>query len=528
MKRKLIELWTRGKIPKPVILGSGVLLAAGAGLLLNIALWPETRGLAANGETALVRRGPLTISVTESGTIRPRQQVVLKNELDDPATILFVAPEGSIVKKGELVVELDTTQVETELVERRIRVQNDEAELVHAQENLKVVENQAQADEEQALLTLKFAEQDLEKYVEGEYPKLVKEAKARITLAREELTQAEETLKWSQILYDEKYLSQTELKQDELAFKKAKLNVELAESELELLQKYTYQRQIDQLKSDVRQAKLALERTRRLAAANLAQARASLSSREAELKEETDRLKDLEHELELAKIYAPIEGMVIYASSVRNRWRRNEEPIRTGTVVDERDDIIYLPTASEYDAAIKIPEVALNKVRPGMPVRLTVDALPKYRISGTVKSIAQLADAESRYLNPNLKLYETIIAIDSTEAPLRNGMSCRAEVIIEQYDDVVYIPLQALAWHQGAPAVYVVGEDGMALPRPVEPGLDNARFVHIRSGLKEGERVLLTPPLTESKAIPAVEETEEAPPEKEEDERAPSGPEDNT
>ena len=491
---------------------TGLLLSAVLVVILVVALAKPGEGVSrSEGDIAIVQRGDLTISVTESGTIKPREQQVLKNRLDDPASILFIVEEGTLVKKGDLLVELDVTRVENDLVERRIRLQNAEAGLIHAEENLKVVKNQAEADIDQAELNYRFAKQDLKKYEDGEYPKLVKEAEAKITLAQEELGQAEEKLKWSKILFEEKYLSQTELQQDELAAKKAKLNLELAESALDLLQRYTYQRQIDQLESDVKQTEMALERTKRMASANIAQADASLAASQAEFKEDSDRVKRLDREMENAKMYAPIDGMVIYASSVRDRWRRNEEPIRTGTVVDERDDIIYLPTASAYDATIKIPEVALNKVHTGMPVKITVDALPEASITGVVKSIAQLPDAESRYLNPNLKLYETTIAVDQTSAALRNGMSCRAEVIIEQYQDVLYVPLQSVVRLGGRTVVFKPGQGEEPEIQEVKIGLDNARFVHVLAGLSEGDRVLLTPPISPSHSRPV----EEKPPESE-------------
>ena len=490
--------------------------AAAIGLVIA-ATRPGGSTNASEADIAVVQRGDLTISVTESGTIKPRDQEVLKNRLDDPASILFIVEEGELVKKGDLLVELDVTRVENDLVERRIRLQNAEAELIHAEENLIVVKNQAEADIQQAELNFQFARQDLQKYEEGEYPKLVKEAEAKITLAQEELGQAEEKLKWSKVLFEEKYLSQTELQQDELAAKKVRLNLELAESALDLLETYTYQRQIDQLESDVKQAELALERTKRMAKANIAQAEARLAASRAEVKEDTDRVERLDREMENAKMYAPIDGMVIYASSVRERWRRNDDPIRTGTIVRERDDIIYLPTASEFDATIKIPEVALNKVHPGMPVKLTVDALPEANIGGVVKSIAQLPDAESRYLNPNLKLYETTIAVNPISASLRNGMSCRAEVIIEKYEDVLYVPLQAIVRLGGKTVVFQPGDEGQPVIQEVEVGLDNARFVHVIAGLAEGDRVLLTPPISpsaggleekpeESEPIPPLEE----------------------
>lgn len=454
-----------------------------------------------------VRKGPLTIKVVESGSIKPRKQIILKNETGDPAALIYVAEEGSHVKKGELVFEFDTTQLENDIVERRIRVRNDEADLIGARETLKVVKNQEEANVEQAQLNYKFAQQDLKKYEEGEYPKLLNEAKAKITLAEAELKQAEEDLKWSEILYKEKYLSESQYQQDQLVAQRRKLDLELAEAELELLKNYTYDRQMEQLKSDVSQAEKALERAKSLRSANIAQAEAELANREAELKEEQDRLARDERRLENARVTAPIDGTVLYATSVGNRWRRNDEPIDTGTVVDEEDEVIYLPTASEFNVEIKIPEVDLSKIETGMPVRISVDALPDVELNGVVTSIASLPDVDSRFLNPNLKLYDTVIEVGPSEAPLRNGMSALAEIEVEQYENVVYVPIQSVVRVAGIPTVYLVEEDGTISPRSVKLGLDNSRFVHIRSGLEGGELVLLAPPLQSTgEAGPAEEE----------------------
>jgi HlyD family secretion protein len=456
-----------------------------------------------------VQRGPLAINAVESGTIRPRRQIVLKNETEDPAAILFIVPEGKKVEAGELLVELDVTQLENDVVERRIRVQNDEADLIHAEENLKVVENQSEADLEQARLDFQFAQQDLQKYLEGEYPRLVKEAETKITLSQEELIRAQEDLRWSKVLREQEFLSQSELEQDELAAKKGQLNLELAQADLELLKEYTYPRQVAQLTSDVKQADMALERTQRLARANLAQAKAQLSARLAELAEEKSRLQRLEVQLSKAKIYAPIDGLVLYATSVREDWRRDAEPIAVGTMVREREEIVYLPTDAEFSVDIKITEVDLAKIKPGLTARVLVDAIPDRVLTGTVTEIAQLPDSQSRFLNPNLKLYETVIELANTDAPLRNGMSCRVEVTVDHYPDALFVPIQTVTRVVGQPVVYVADASGLVKPREVSIGLDNSRFIHITGGLDQGERILLAPPLTSSTRDDHAAETDD-------------------
>ena len=441
-----------------------------------------------------VKQGPLTISVTESGTIRPREQIIIKSEVEGQTLILFLIPEGTQVKKGDLLVELDATALQDQLVDQQIRVQNAEAAYIGARENLEVVKNQAQSDIDIAKLDYRFAKQDLEKYEEGEFPKLRKEADAEITMASEELSRSQEELKWSQILFDEEYLSQSDLTQDQLTAKKAELNLQLANADLDLLTTYTYERQMAEYQSNVKQTEMALERTNRKAAADIVQAEAELLANKSEFERETSKLKKNEEQIAKAKVYAPMDGLAIYATSVRSSFRGNNEPLEEGQSVRERQELVYLPTTAAYKVEVKIHESSLDKIRPGLPALVKIDALPGKRFTGHVTKIAPLPDSQSIFLNPDLKVYNTEVEIEGNGADLRNGMSCSAEIVVEQYEDATYIPIQAILRIGGKPSVYTAEGDHWE-PRPVEVGLDNNRVARIISGLKEGERVLLTPPL---------------------------------
>ena len=159
--------------------------------------------------TFVVKEGPLRISVSEPASITARDQKVIQCELEGQTTILRLVEEGAKVKKGDLLVELDSSRIEDTLVEQKIRVQNADAAFVRARENEAVAANQAKSDTSRAELDLQFAREDLSQYLEGEYPKQAMEAEARITLAKERLEQASETLRWSGKLLGEKYISQT-------------------------------------------------------------------------------------------------------------------------------------------------------------------------------------------------------------------------------------------------------------------------------------------------------------------------------
>jgi HlyD family secretion protein len=104
------------------------------------------------------------------------------------------------------------------------------------------------------------------------------------------------------------------------------------------------------------------------------------------------------------------------------------------------------------------------------------------------------------WLNPDLKVFSTEIYFDDDAVEVRTGMSCQVEIIVEEYADELYVPLQAVLRVGGKPTVYVAGSGGSE-PREVELGLDNNRMVRIVSGLKEGEKVLLAPPLSPSEIV---------------------------
>ncbi len=213
------------------------------------------------GELFTVKKEPLIITISESGTIKPINQIVLTNELEGMTRILYLIPESTQVKKGDLLVELETSELETQKINQEIQVKNADAALVQAEANLSITTNQADSDVAQAELNKEFAEMDLEKYMKGEYPQELEQTKANITIAEEELKRAKDRLEGSKKLAEKKFISQTDLEADELAAKQKEINLKLAEGKLKLLEEYTHPRRVKELKSNIEQTTKALERT---------------------------------------------------------------------------------------------------------------------------------------------------------------------------------------------------------------------------------------------------------------------------
>ncbi len=102
-------------------------IVAGVVLIAAVAVLASSFGTSGRGERQAVfkvRRGPLIISVTESGTIKNREEVEIKSQVEGRASILTLIPEGTQVKPGDLLVELDSSR-EPHRPNRPVRVRLD-------------------------------------------------------------------------------------------------------------------------------------------------------------------------------------------------------------------------------------------------------------------------------------------------------------------------------------------------------------------------------------------------------------------
>jgi HlyD family secretion protein len=154
------------------------------------ALWGPSE-LAGSDEGAPVHRGPLRISVVSSGNLVAADTVRLTSGVEGKTTILWLAPEGTEVREGDVVCELDATLLEEKRIEQSIRVGNAEAALVKASQARAIQVSQNRSDIEAASRAIEFATQDLQMFLEGEREVELEKSQQAIDLAREEAQRAQ-------------------------------------------------------------------------------------------------------------------------------------------------------------------------------------------------------------------------------------------------------------------------------------------------------------------------------------------------
>jgi len=465
-------------------------------LLLAAAAYGARQLFGEGGESeykgVLVRRGALDITVLETGNLKAAKSVSYRSEIEGRATILYLIEEGTLVEPGTLLVRLDASGLDDERVNQEIAVRNAQSARVKAEQELEIQKSQNTSDISVAERTLTFAIQDLEKYKEGDWPQQLKQASDDILLRQEELKRAEDTLEWSQQLFDDGFLTRTELEADQLAAQRATIQLEQAERAKELLEAYDYPREVASLEADVEEAERDLERVKLQAAARLVDYETDLQSKIRKLELEEEKYAKIEEQIANAEIVSDVSGMVVYYKE-QSRWGRNEDPIQEGTEVRERQELITIPSSDGMIIEASVHESVLEQVQVGQDVRITVDALPEREFKGRVRFKAVLPDQNSWWANPDLRVYRTEIEVVDPDPAMRPGMTCAVRVQVAHLPDVLHVPVQA-RFFRGEQAVVFVVEDDQIAVREVELGMFNESWIEVRSGLEEGEEVLLSVP----------------------------------
>jgi multidrug efflux pump subunit AcrA (membrane-fusion protein) len=338
----------------------------------------------------------------------------------------------------------------------------------------------------------KYASLDL--LGDGEAKQKIRKFDDDLQVAQKEFGQAKSTLEGTQRLFGKGFSTRTELANDEIKLENARLKVQTAETARGLFLKYEFPKSAEEFLSKYLEAVRELDRARKGAVSKLAQAEAKLKSAEGRYGLELRQRKELNDQLEKCLIHAKKPGLVVYGGGGEEMYYYgDQERIREGATVRERQAIITIPDMTKMAVKVKIHETYIKKVKKGQRVRITVDAFPDKVLEGEVIKVGVLPDSQNRWMNPDLKVYLTTIAITGVHDWVKPGMTAKAEIMVNRLPSVVYVPMQAVVPIEGKQYAYVVKPTGRE-KREVEVGEFNDEFIEIKKGLKEGEKVALQAP----------------------------------
>lgn len=355
-------------------------------------------------------------------------------------------------------------------------------------------DKEAESAEEITLPRIEFLSYlENDKLGDGEAQQKLRQLTNESLLHKSELTVAKQKLEGSERLAAKDFITKTTLDNDKVSYDKADLAVQTAETQLDLFKKYEFPKQAEQFLSLYEEALKKLQRTLRANRSRMAQAESRFNTAKRRYEVELARQEELERQFKAAVIKAPVPGLIAYGSHNNRNSYNNNDAIEEGAAVRFRQTLLTIPDMAAMSVSVSVHESQVKKVRLGQACRITVDAEPGKTLDGIVAQVAVLPDSTSSRYTPNLKVYPALIHITGTHDWLKPGMNAKVEIIVNQLDDILYVPVQSIEVENDHYFTYV--KDGGALSRrEVKTGQFNDEFIEITGGLKLGEEVALALP----------------------------------
>lgn len=188
-------------------------------------------------------------------------------------------------------------------------------------------------------------------------------------------------------------------------------------------------------------------------------------------------LSAINQQLEWSEARTPIPGIVTQKTVKEGAWVTGGQLL---CVVVEQNSFVVKTNLDEVD---------ISKVSLGMEASILPDAFVGQSILGRIIKIAP-----SPVLKEKLNVFEVTISLEPTDIAIRSEMLSDVTIISSQQSNVLKIPHEAVIDVDDETYLFVI-KDNKAVKRKVVLGLKNPNEAEVLSGIKEGEEIVLNPPL---------------------------------
>ncbi|HEX3472007.1 MAG TPA: efflux RND transporter periplasmic adaptor subunit [Silvibacterium sp.] len=178
------------------------------------------------------------------------------------------------------------------------------------------------------------------------------------------------------------------------------------------------------------------------------------------------------------RVTAPIDGVIIW------RYADTGALIQAGTSSDTQSlPVVKLSQSSLLRLRLPVPEDAVQYIREGGEVNVRVDAIHRALVGKVVRFTRDVSLAT--------RTMETEIDVENKDLSLTPGMYANTTLELERRNNVLLIPVQAVIRNGNQSSVLIVDSQNKVQTRNITPGLQGTTLVEVKSGLQEGDRVVM-------------------------------------
>jgi HlyD family secretion protein len=434
-----------------------LLIVAGIlGVIVNFTLLSKPLAKSTDVPAFKVKRGEFAQTLSTIGVLQAASSKVVSSPFN--GKVVKIVLEGTLVKEGEPVLWMETTDLETQLKDLEADLQLAKMSQFQKEENFRLQKTKNS-----------LALQAEESKVEFEKLKL-KDAQIKYDTQK--------------VLVERNLAARSTLDEARIAFLQAELTLKDAEISLKKLRQ-------DQ-ESDIKIKTAEIDSTR------------------VEVERNQRRYDETKQKLADAIVKAPGQGNVAYLPI----WKSGKMgKIAEGDQVWQRYNVLEIPDSSSMFAIVPVNEIDISMVKPGQQASVRIDAFPETEFKGAVESKGVVPISDSTRFpfsgggtTSTAKEFEVKVKLQDIDPKLRQGMTASAKITIDASENVLYVPQEAVFKEEGdAKICFKKTGSGYEIVK-VKTGLSNDNYTCIEEGLNEGDEVLLRDPRKNIEKIGLLEE----------------------
>ncbi len=434
--------------------------------------------------TQKVERKSIPIRISANGTVNAVRSISVSPK-DAGVIETLLVEEGDRVRQGQVIAIMDDTNLRGQFTQMQGQLAQQEANLQ------RLIAGNLPEDIAKAEAKLTEAQANLQELQSGNRTEEIAQSSAKLQQAQATLRMKESDVQSHQYLYDQGAVTRQTLEQKITDRDVANMQVVEAEQGLALQEAGTRPEQIAQAQARVNQQFQAV------AALKAGTRQEDIDQARAQVEAARGALQTVEAQLNDTQVKAPFNGVVLKKYADIGSFVSPSVSGGTGaTGAGTSSSSILLLASDRLQVVVNLSEAQIAQVKLGQSVEIKADALPGQSFTGTVEQIAPQAT-----VTQNVTSFEVRVAVASSgKVPLRVGMNVETEFAVGQLEDVLVLPNAAVVRQAEGTGVYVLNRDNKPTFKPIQIGITADGQTEVKSGLKEDEQVLLSPPEKEPAA----------------------------
>ena len=439
-----------------------------------------------------VRKTDLTVEVKGSGRLEAAQSVRITVPLSWKA-ITWLVPEGTSVKKDELIVQFEKKDLEDEVRTSRADYAVALARLEESKQQLASTQCAIDARIESYEADLAIAELEL-KRLKG-LPRLddIRQKEADLRRAKAEFDVAQEEYARMARYRGQGYTTETELRKMMTTMKEAESAYIRAQTQLRVTKMGATPDDIREADLKREQAQIALKQTKKGLPDTQKQLEAAVEKQAALTERAKTTLDTKLKDLDKTDLRAPADGMVVYRAVERQKIRKGSKGWKGCAIMD-------LPDLSKIIVKTKVREDTIHLVKVGQKVVVHVDAIPGGEFYGKVSEVGKVAKDRSEgdivgfgegKKDSGIRIFDVTVTLDKTDKRFAPNLVARLQILVDRVPNALVVPKDAVK-DKGGKKVVLVAVGPVNEEKVVEVGAEAEDLIQVKSGLKVGEFVCLS------------------------------------